>query len=410
MQQRKRPKKRIALFGHFDSTNFGNESTLQAILYNTRRRYRDAMLLCISTGPDSTVATHHIEAIPVSPTFLKSWAPRSLPIKLLRRVCLSVLTEPYSWISGFFALRRIDMLIVPGTGLVTDAYGLLNWGPYSLFKWCLIAKMCRCKLAFMSIGAGPFHTNLGKWLTRAALALSDFRSYRDIASMESLNRIGFATGSDKVYPDLAFSLPNNLINCREPNTWSRKVVGIGVMGFSGSYSTSKIDDDGFSNYLRELTVFVTWLLKRDYDVRLLIGDRGDVSVKQELVSLLKSRLLVWDDRRILDDHVNSVEDLLTQIAATNIVVGTRFHNVLLALLYHIPVLSISFHHKCESLMRAMRMPEYCLDISGIKAETLIEKFCHLEQNADDIKLRIQESVGVFRKELDEQYGVVFNLL
>ena len=55
------------------------------------------------------------------------------------------------------------MLIVPGTGLLTDAYGLLNWGPYNLLKWSLIAKLCRCKLLFVSIGAGPVYGTLGKY-------------------------------------------------------------------------------------------------------------------------------------------------------------------------------------------------------------------------------------------------------
>ena len=28
-----------------------------------------------STGPEATVATHHIEAIPIAETFVKSWSP-----------------------------------------------------------------------------------------------------------------------------------------------------------------------------------------------------------------------------------------------------------------------------------------------------------------------------------------------
>ena len=64
VKQAKRTK--IAFFGHFDSTNFGNESTLQAILYNLRRFQPAAEVTCISTGPEATVATHHIEAVPIA--------------------------------------------------------------------------------------------------------------------------------------------------------------------------------------------------------------------------------------------------------------------------------------------------------------------------------------------------------
>src|SRR5262252_9179857 len=53
--------KRIAFLGHFDSSNFGNESSLQAILYHLRGRQPDADITCICTDPEATVATHHIK-------------------------------------------------------------------------------------------------------------------------------------------------------------------------------------------------------------------------------------------------------------------------------------------------------------------------------------------------------------
>ena len=48
-----------------------------------------------------------------------------------------------------------DMLIIPGTGLLTDAYGLSAWGPYNVFKWSLVAKFRGCKVLFVSVGVGP---------------------------------------------------------------------------------------------------------------------------------------------------------------------------------------------------------------------------------------------------------------
>ena len=88
MKRHERKQKKIAFFGHFDSTNFGNESTLQAILYHLRRFYPDAKVTCICTGPEATIATHHIEAIPLSETFVKSWVPRNPLTRVLRRVLL----------------------------------------------------------------------------------------------------------------------------------------------------------------------------------------------------------------------------------------------------------------------------------------------------------------------------------
>ena len=124
--------------------------------------------------------------------------------------------------------------------------------------------------------------------------------------------------------------------------------------------------------------------------------------------LLRERLSVCDEGHIIDEPICSVEDLLSQIAATDIVVATRFHNVLLALLCNKPVISISFHHKCESLMSAMGLSEYCLDINDLKADRLIEKFCDLETNANKMKPLIREKAREFREALDEQYKLIFN--
>src|SRR5205085_7262149 len=159
--QKKRLK--IAFFGHFDSRNFGNESTLQAILHHLRCYQPDAEVTCISTGPEATVATHQVDAIPISENLLvKSWLPRNPLLRLVRRVFIGIPSEPYRWINGLMRLRRTDVVIIPGTGLLMDASGLTGWGPYNLFKWSLIAKSCRCKLLFVSVGAGPIYSALGR--------------------------------------------------------------------------------------------------------------------------------------------------------------------------------------------------------------------------------------------------------
>jgi polysaccharide pyruvyl transferase WcaK-like protein len=155
---------------------------------------------------------------------------------------------------------------------------------------------------------------------------------------------------------------------------------------------------------------VKWLLAHNYDVRLLIGDRSDVPVIQEFRSLLKQRSVTYEEGRIIDEPVASVDDLLKQIAATDFVVATRFHNVLLSLLLNKPAIAISFHHKCSSLMSQMGLSEYCQDINRLNADRLIEQFCDLEKNAKTLKPLIKNKAEEFRRALDEQYDLIFRVL
>ena len=406
MQHLEKRRKRIAFFGHFDSSNFGNESTLQAILYHLRCFHPDAEVTCISTGHEATVATHQIEAIPVAETFAK-WRFRNPFLRAVRRICIGIPRELYSWPKYLMRLMRIDMLIIPGTGLLTDAYGLLGFGPYNMFKWSLIAKICRCKLLFVSVGAGPIYGILGRCFVRSSLSLADFRSYRDKSTVQYLEGIGFRSDNDRIYPDLAFSLPEAAIPNRDTKKNRRCVVGLGLMEYGGMYSVLKPSSENYLAYLENLVTVVNWLLAHEYDVRLLCGDLGDMHAKQQFSELLRERLSVCDESRIVDEPVLTVENLLSQIVATDVVVATRFHNILLALLCNKPVISISFHHKCASLMNAMELSGYCLDINELTADRVIEKFCDLEANADKLKPLIRQKVTEFRNALDEQYSVIF---
>jgi polysaccharide pyruvyl transferase WcaK-like protein len=318
------------------------------------------------------------------------------------------LLEAYRWLQGLKTLWGTDALVVPGTGLLTDAYTLFDWGPYDMFRWSVTAKLCRCKLFFVSVGAGPLYSRAGRFFAKAALALADFRSYRDESTLQYLKGIGFHARNDRVYPDLAFSLPGSLIPRSHDNKGRRPVVGLGLMEYTGSakYTVERPISTVYSEYVEALAEFVEWLLAHDYDVRLLIGDFVDATLAREFRSLLKERSVTHEDR-IIDEPATSVEDLLRQLAATDVVVATRFHNVLLSLLLHKPVLAISFHHKCSSLMRQMGLSEYYQDINHLDSGRLIEQFRQLQQNGDCVTRIVREKVRICRDTLEEQYGIIF---
>jgi polysaccharide pyruvyl transferase WcaK-like protein len=402
-----RKRKKISLFGNFGTSNFGNESTLQAILYHLRRLSPDAEVACICTGPGATAATHNVQAIPISRRVVTSWKLRNPLARLLRQVFIGIPSELYRWLDALRTLKGADMLIIPGTGLLTDAYGLLGWGPYNLFKWSVMAKLCRCKVLFVSVGVGPLYGALARRLVKAVFYLANFRSYRDHSSVNYLKKIGFRAGNERVYPDLVFSFPEAFIPHCEGKRAGRPVVGLGLMEYAGKYSVEEPSNTIYLAYLETLVVVVKWLLAHEYDIRLLVGDGCDRPVIQEFRALLTMRLKTYDEERIIDAPVSSVEQLLSQLASTDLVVATRFHNVLMALLLYKPVISISFHHKCASLMSEMGLAEYCHDINHMNADRLIEQFQDVERNAEKLKPLIRQKVEQSRKALDEQYSLIF---
>jgi polysaccharide pyruvyl transferase WcaK-like protein len=398
---------RISVFGNFGLGNLGNESTFQAVLYNLRRLVPDAEVSCICPAPEVVAAAYNISAVPITGIVVRPWTFRNSVARLVRKLFIGIPSELYRWLRCFVTLRRADVLFVAGTGLLSDAYGLTrNDGPYSVFKWSVAAKLSGCKLLFVSVGVGPLYGRLGRFFVKAALSLADFRSYRDAASRQYLERIGFQRKNDRVSPDLVFSLPDAVIPHHAITDRKRTVVGVGVMEYAGRYSVDQPSTATYQCYLDCLVKFVTWLLAHDYNVRLLVGDTCDEAVAQQLSCLLKGRL-DYDPARIIHEPAHSVAELLSQLAATDLIVATRFHNVLLSLLLNKPAISISFHPKCTSLMSQMGLSQYCQDINHLHSDRLIEGFRELERNSEQVKAQIKIRVAEFRARLDEQYAVIF---
>ena len=153
---------------------------------------------------------------------------------------------------------------------------------------------------------------------------------------------------------------------------------------------------------------VKWLLDRGYDVKLLIGElRDPVS---EFSRLLHEKLPGHQSTRIMHAPVTSVEALLAEFVATDFVVVTRFHNIIFALLNNKPVVSISFHSKCASLMSDMGLSEYCLQIDQVEIDELIGKVLYLQKNSHELMALIASRKEKFRLSLGEQYQLIVEAL
>ena len=105
----------------------------------------------------------------------------------------------------------------------------------------------------------------------------------------------------------------------------------------------------------------------------------------------------------------TVADLIGQIESTDIVVATRFHNVLLALMRQKPVISISYNRKNDSLMAEVGLGDYCLHVRDFDVRELIAKFAGIVMKADEVKPRLGDRTKSFRMALEEQYRLILGL-
>jgi len=407
--------KKISLFGVFGQGNLGNESTLQAILYNIREYLPSADVNCICPGPKDTSATYNISAFPISvqggkkSNFHRLVGRENWVAKLVRRIFIRIPMEMVEWVKAFNTLKGTNMLIVAGGGQVANlGCTALGW-PYQIFKWSTITKLCRCKQLFVSVGAGPIDTPLSRWFLKFGLSLADYRSYRDSFSKEYLKSTGFERNSDRIYPDLAFSLPKAIMpDCSNRNS-QPPVIGVGLIGYYGRCGEEEQGAAIYREFMNKICSFVTWLIQHEYTVRLLIGDVPyDNPVKHDLIELINVRGVKYKKDQLLNEPISSVEQLLVQLATIDVLVSPRFHNLLLALMLNKPVISISYSEKNDWLMAGMGLAEYCQDIGRLDVVKLIKQLIKIEKDAENLRPHIKQKTEEFRRALDEQYTMIFS--
>jgi polysaccharide pyruvyl transferase WcaK-like protein len=435
----------VTFYGNFGAGNLGNECTLQAVIEHTLQRWPDARLQCLCTLPDDVQVRHRIaafrsvaidpgwswaalgaqtttagarptqQAVPAAAAATAARAPGSpgrvsaLLRKALRIAFYRIPLELAHWIRCFRIIRRTDVLIVPGTQIVSDYLcGPLGW-PYDIFKLSSLAALCRVRLVFLSIGVGPVRHPLSRWFIRTSLGLARYRSYRDQASRQYAQSIGFSTAGDEVYPDLAFGLSRPAVSMAagEPR---RRVIALGLKDYSGA--DARPGTHAYREYLAVMAAFVSWLCDHDYSVRLLIGDvQYDTRVRQDFVALLQERAAASaaaTAAQVIAEPALTVEELLRQLADADAVISPRFHNLVLALMLDKPVIALSDHSKLDSLLAGLGLGQYCVPLDALAPDTLISRFEQLHDDAARLQLHIRAEVEKYRAALDAQYRSVFD--
>lgn len=394
----------LVLFGHFGVNNFGNDSTMEAMLHNIKKLQPSAEVTCVCTGPKVIAERFGIQTLPVD---VSEFSRGNLHTNRLFHIINRIADEVVFWFTRINWFRSVDQFAVVGTGALDDM-AVHPWNaPYDLFKWCLAAKLGRTKLIFISVGAGPIKNRISRALMITALRFADYRSYRDEASMLYLRNIGFDTSGDCIYPDLVFSFPVTEPELNLANETGPKTVGLGVIGYYGWRHDLDSGEEIYQSYVAKLKKFVKWLLEHGYVIRLLIGNLGvdQRPVDDLLVFVRKEGQADWRNR-IISEKIDDVNELFQQIEQTDIVVASRFHNVLCALMMGRPVISIGYHEKNDDLMTEMGLQSYCQHIERFKPESLIQQFQSLTLDGNQASQRIQTKCAQYRKLLDEQYRII----
>ena len=159
------------------------------------------------------------------------------------------------------------------------------------------------------------------------------------------------------------------------------VVGIAPMAYGDQLVYPEHDPAIHKSFIRSLDLFGSRLLSEQYRLSLFCSDIGiDPPVVSNLESRLRTGCRLAENESVLVPSIHSDTDLLSAMASMDYVVTSRFHGVILAHMLNIPVIAISHHPKVLTLMHALGLTEYCLDIRSCDADRLTETFLSGEKS------------------------------
>lgn len=401
-RRQNRVAQRVGVFGIFGTGNSGNEASLDSMLSYLRASHPEAVIDAMSGGFAQLPIKHGIVAVPLTWYEYHEKAPQ--PVRPL----LKMVGKAIDPLRIFLWVRAHDAVIVPGMGVLEDTTPVRAYGfPLALFLLAAAGRLCGVKVALVSVGASIVNKRATRFLFSRCASMAAYRSYRDDYSMQAVRQTGVDTSGDRVYPDLAFSLPTPPF---DPGNQS--LVGVGVMDYNGGNNDLARATELHSSYFGKMTAFVRWLLENDYDVRFFGGDDlWDYAIANKITDHIRRQCPDIDvAARVTAEPFGSYTELLIEMNRVGTMVATRYHNVLGALKLCKPTIAIGYAHKFVPLMESMGLAEFTQFADTFDVSLLIRQFEAIQRRRAELVPELERRNATNAKSLAQQFAALSDML
>jgi len=351
--------------------NSGDALIFHAIISMIREELSDVILTTLSETPAKTGEQFGVRAVPAGTT--ACGILRNLP---------GVLRE----------IARCDLVVWGGGNIIQDASSVL-YTPYHMTK--LLLMRCLGKRVFAwAVGVGPISRYATRVLVRNLGRLVDQYSVRDAPAGELLVQLGIDPRRVTVVADPALFLRAD----EKPPDWEQSLDGGGALpeaagwvafaprrlfmrtaGFlpmtvkvalarsSGAYGKQRRWEASMAEWADHVhekhglgVLFIPMSCAR--------GQRDDL-ICQQIMGRMRSR----QRARMLKPDL-AVDELLRVYRSLDMVVGVRYHSVLLSLATGRPFVAMNYTMKGESLTERLGCREWSLPAEEATAARLIGVF------------------------------------
>lgn len=365
---------RILISGYYGFDNLGDDTVLFGILSAIRKLRPDAELAVLSNQPKRTEVLFGIPAF--------------------NRWSLAVITRE---------LMRSDLLVMGGGSLLQDVSS-----PRSVLYYlgiAALAKLLNKPVVFYAQGVGPINRPLSKRLIRRIVNQVDLITVRDDKSHDDLKKFGVVKPPIHVTADPALAIDTRLFS-KDDGIAILNEFGVTFGGQTGSKPVAGIAIRHWNTthpYQEVLAKACDALSRRGWQVVFIpMQYPRDVRVSEEVAALMQEPAVILNRQF-------SFRDISSIISSMDMIVGMRLHSLILAALYEVPFVPLSYDPKIDRFVHRLGLPQG-EQVTSVTFEQLNEQIQMVERNRDKFKQQIREPLRLLRQEAEKSGELAVNFL
>lgn len=375
----------VAFYGFLGSGNIGNDASLETLLWWFRERMPQVRLSCVTIAPDETQARYGLPSLPLAtgrpPSHTRTRA------SVLHRLAGRIRDIPHA----VTIARSADAVVVPGMGVLEEKLGTRPWGmPAWLLSVAVACRLLGRRFVLIGVGAEPIAHPVTRRIFHALVRSSAYVSYRDAESASAMRDSG--RRPDAVGTDIAFAHPAPVDPVPQPG-----LIVFGVMDYHGPADDRDEGRAVHEQYVASMVEAVAGLVGAGDRVEIVVGDSVDVSVGERIRDHVLRRLPEAAGA-VAVRVATTFEELTKQMSGAEVVVASRYHNVICALRLGRPVISLSYGDKNAWLMRRFGLEGHERPIEELQPQALLAEIAGLRPDGAALSERILATAGELQRE------------
>jgi colanic acid/amylovoran biosynthesis protein len=275
--------------------------------------------------------------------------------------------------------------------LPLNLYWIITWWSMLISRTVdiLVSRSFGKPVVMFPNSVGPFRTWIGRFLSRLSLNSCDYILIRDPISYRIVDEVGINTSKVLTYDTaLLFNRSGKEIL----SDLSRPVIGVSPGIYGQSLSMAEVQNY-ISAHARALDRAVE---KHGFSVVFLPHyisgfSYDDFDVSKFIVEKMRNK------RRTKIIRTDSVAEFKLLLNRMDMVISSKMHPAILAVLGFVPVLCISYDHKQTGFFQRLNMSECTLNIRDVSYERLLFKIDETWNQRDTLGESLKHQIPQWKK-------------